>query len=99
MNEFAKMYEQAEKYKAMYPPGTRLLLHYMNDPYAPVESGTRGTVDHVDDAGQIHMRWDNGRTLALVPGEDAFRPLTVEELKEEQLQGQEEVNDSPVQTM
>ena len=32
MNEFAKMYEQAEKYKAMYPPGTRLLLHYMNDP-------------------------------------------------------------------
>ena len=22
--------------------------------------------------GQIHMKWDNGRTLALVPGEDSF---------------------------
>ena len=99
MNEFAKMYEQAERYKAMYPPGTRLLLHHMNDGFAPVESGTRGTVKHVDDAGQIHMRWDNGRTLALVPGEDAFRPLTEQELREEQSQQQEEVNDSHVQSM
>ncbi len=26
----------------------------------------------VDDAGQLQMQWDNGRTLALVPGVDAF---------------------------
>ena len=55
----------------------------MNDPCHPVESGTRGTVDHVDDAGQLHMRWGNGRSLALVPNEDEFRRLTQEELDQE----------------
>lgn len=67
-----------------YPPGTRLVLLSMDDPYAPIPSGTKGTVVHVDDAAQIHMRWDNGRTLAIVPGEDSFRKLTAEELAEEQ---------------
>jgi hypothetical protein len=52
----------------------------MNDPHHPVESGTRGTVEHVDDMGTIHMRWDNGRGLGLVPGEDEFRRLTQEEI-------------------
>ena len=61
MNEFAKMRQQAIRNKALYPPGTRLQLNYMNDPYAPVESGPRGTVKHVDDAGQIHMQWAGER--------------------------------------
>lgn len=29
------------------------------------------------------MKWDNGRTLALVPDEDNFRKLTDEEFDEE----------------
>ncbi len=69
--------------KQDYPPGTRLELINMDDPYAPVPSGTKGTVDHVDDAGQLHMRWDNGRSLALVPGVDSFRKLTPQELAAE----------------
>ena len=69
-----------------YPPGSRIILEHMDDPYAPVESGTRGTVQVVDDAGQIHMVWDNGRTLAVVPGVDTFRKLTPQELAEEQQQ-------------
>ena len=58
-----------------YPPGTRIRLNSMNDPYAPVAPGTEGIVDLVDDAGSIHMKWDNGRTLALIPGEDSFTVL------------------------
>lgn len=58
--------------KEQYPPGTRVRLTEMRDPYAPVPSGTEGTVDFVDDAGQFQMQWDNGRTLALIPGEDRF---------------------------
>ena len=58
--------------KEQYLPGTRVRLTEMRDPYAPVPSGTEGTVDFVDDAGQLQMQWDNGRTLALIPGEDRF---------------------------
>lgn len=54
-----------------YPSGTRIQLDHMDDLF-PVPDGTVGTVDYVDDAGQIHMIWDNGRTLALVSGEDEF---------------------------
>lgn len=64
--------------RSQYPPGTRLQLLQMNDPYCPVPSGTRGTVQCVDDLGQLQMRWDNGRGLALIPGEDDFRKLTTE---------------------
>lgn len=44
----------------------------MKDPYAPVPSGTEGTVDYIDDQCQFQMKWDNGRTLALIPGVDRF---------------------------
>ena len=30
------------------------------------------------------MSWDNGRSLSLIPGEDNFRKLTMEELEAEQ---------------
>ena len=69
--------------KLNYPPGTRLELIEMGDDPRPVASGTRGTVKVVDDMGSIHMQWDNGRTLAIVPSEDDFRKLTEEELAEE----------------
>ena len=58
--------------KEMYPQGTRIELIHMDDPYAPVPSGTKGTVEFVDDMGQIAMIWDNGRTLALIPEVDEF---------------------------
>jgi hypothetical protein len=38
---------------------------------------------HVDDAGQIHVRWDTGSGLAVIPGVDEFRHLTQKELAEE----------------
>ncbi|GAB1476896.1 hypothetical protein MASR2M70_17320 [Bacillota bacterium] len=58
-----------------YSPGTRIRPTQMDDPYAPIPSGTEGTVDFVDDAGQIHMKWDNGRSLALIPGVDSFTKI------------------------
>ena len=61
--------------KEQYPPGTRIRLNSMDDPYAPILPGTEGEVDFVDDAGQLHMMWDNGRSLALIPGEDSFTVL------------------------
>lgn len=75
MNDWEKATRKAKMYKEMYPAGTRIELISMEDPYMPVEPGTKGTVVCVDDMGQIHMKWDNGRTLALVPSEDNFKKI------------------------
>ena len=107
MSIFQEWERLAKINKAKYPPGTRIELNYMNDPYSPVEEGTRGTVRHVDDAGQIHMKWDNGRTLALNSDEDSFRILTEREIAEEQQAAEEQANnenmdedeDGPVMSM
>ena len=39
-----------------YPPGTRIALKEMTDPYDPVAPGTKGTVLAVDDAGTIEVK-------------------------------------------
>lgn len=70
--------EQVNEIKRLYPPGTRVKLIYMEDQYA-VPEGTMGTVDFVDDAGQIQMKWDNGRTLALIYGVDKFEKINDKE--------------------
>lgn len=85
MNEWERLHRQAKRYKEMYSPGTRLELISMDDPYAPVPPGTRGTVKYVDDIGQIGMKWDNGQSLSLVPGEDSFRKLTETEMADERM--------------
>lgn len=65
---------KVKMYKESYPKGTRLELIYMEDSQA-VPSGTKGTVVCVDDMGTIHMKWDNGRTLGLIPDVDSFKRI------------------------
>lgn len=83
MNEYERQRRIAERTKKLYPPGTRIELINMKDPYAPVTSGTRGTVKFVDSMGTIFPEWDNNRTIGIVPGEDTFRKLTQEEIEAE----------------
>ena len=65
--------------------GDRIELVAMPDDPDPVPAGTKGTVDSVSQPisfpgegpwVQIGVRWDNGRTLALVSTKDAWRPLS-----------------------
>ena len=84
MNEYDRLHRQAQRYKELYPEGTRILLLHMGDDPRPVEDNTRGTVEFVDDIGTIRCSIDNGRQLGIIPGEDSFRKLTAEELAEEQ---------------
>ena len=76
---------QVERIKNGYPVGTRIELISTMDDGQGVEKGTKGTVIGVDDIGTIHMKWDNGRGLGLIPGEDNFKVLSrpqEEEIKE-----------------
>jgi len=73
MNRFTFSEEMAEIYKKKYPKGTRIELIDMPDDPNPIPSGTRGTVTHIDDIGQISVKWDNGRGLSLIPGVDSFK--------------------------
>lgn len=92
MNEYERQRRIAESTKKLYPPGTRIELLSMSDSYAPVPSGTRGTVKFVDSTGTLFPELDNGRSLGVVPGEDSFRKLTQEEIKAEN-QSMSEVED------
>ena len=56
-----------------YPAGTRVELIEMNDPYREMPTGLKGTVQLVDDAGGIHINWDNGSTLAAIHGFDKIK--------------------------
>lgn len=58
-----------------YKPGTRIELIKMYDYINPVSSGTIGSVDFIDDIGNIHMKWENGSRLSLIVGLDEFRIL------------------------
>lgn len=59
----------------LYPTGTRVILEKMDDPYTRLKPGASGKVIHVDDAGGIHIQWDNGSCLAAIYGVDYVRKV------------------------
>ena len=63
--------KQVKIIKQKYKSGMGVQLDYMDDIHAPA-AGTKGIIDYVDDTGQIHVNWENGSELALVPQEDSF---------------------------
>lgn len=63
--------ERIEDMRRRYPPGTEVTLNSMEGE-SHMPPGLKGKVDMVDDAGQIHVNWENGSSLALVPGVDSF---------------------------
>lgn len=57
-----------------YPTGTIVKLITMNDVQSP-PVGTIGEVTLIDDMGSVHVNWQNGSTLALIPDVDSWEIL------------------------
>ena len=74
--------KRIESIKQRYPEGTRICVDSMGDDPRPIEPGTKGTVDWVDDIGTVHCNFDNGRRLGLIVGEDSFHVIQQEEVQE-----------------
>lgn len=72
---------KVEMLRQRYPEGTRICVDSMDD-YCPIESGTCGTVEFVDDAGTLHCKFDNGRTLGVIPYVDEFHTIEQEQTEE-----------------
>lgn len=65
--------EKLQRLREEYPVGTKVELIEMNDPYRDMPAGLKGKVAYVDDAGGIHINWENGSTLAALYGIDRIK--------------------------
>lgn len=72
MNEWERLRRRAKSIRARYPEGTKVCLEDMAGEKG-MPPGLRGTVFCVDDIGQIHVKWENGSSLALDVDADSFR--------------------------
>lgn len=73
--------KKVELLRQRYPEGTRICLDHMED-LCPVESGTCGEVQFVDDVGTLHCKFDNGRMLGVIPDVDKFHIIEQEQTEE-----------------
>jgi hypothetical protein len=72
---------EVERIKATYKKGAKVRLRNMyGEPQMP--AGLKGKVEFVDDIGQIHVRWENGSSLALNKGVDSFELIGSETIGE-----------------
>ena len=66
--------QEVKRLKETYIAGVKIRLTNMYGEPQMTES-PEGTVDFVDDAGQIHVNWNNGSSLALIVGADSFEVI------------------------
>ena len=64
--------EKIEEIREKYPKGTKITLICMEGE-SQMKNGLTGTVEFVDDIGQIHVSWSNGSSLALNVDVDEFK--------------------------
>lgn len=55
--------------------GARVRLEYTSDEYTRLVPGDIGTVTRIDKFGVVHVHWDSGSTLGLIPDRDRWTVL------------------------
>lgn len=56
--------------------GDRVRLVFTSDPYTRLKPGDEGTVSFVDSMNTVHVSWESGSGLGLVPGEDCWEVIS-----------------------
>ena len=56
-------------------PGDRVRLIRSTDSHTRLSPGSLGTAHFVDSCGTVHVAWDDGHMLGLIPGIDHFEVL------------------------
>lgn len=79
MNNGFPSKETVARVREMYPPGCRVELVSMDNPYTRLQPGDRGSVGHVDDTGTVFVDWDSGSHLGAVCGVDTIKRLRSDE--------------------
>ena len=57
--------------------GKKIQLISTTDEYTKLRPGDFGIIRLVDDTGTIHVNWEDGSRLGLIPGVDRFHIITV----------------------
>ncbi len=89
--------KKTELLRQRYPEGTRICLDHMED-LCPVENGTCGTVQFVDDAGILHCKFDDGRTLCVIHDVDQFHKIDQEQFQTDEQAEENALNDEITET-
>lgn len=63
--------------------GDRVRLLQLAESSELVKSGDEGVVDLIDDLGTVHVRWDNGASLGLIPRRDRWVTTSTQRHTEE----------------
>ena len=72
--------KKVETLRQRYPEGTRICLDSMDNDPRPIPPGTKGIVQFVADlAVTLHCKFDNGRTLGVIPDVDKFHKIAQEQ--------------------
>lgn len=66
--------EEVGNIKEKYTGKRIRLIHMPGDP-DPIQNGAKGTIEMVDDAGHLMVKWDSGRSLNVIPGIDQFEVI------------------------
>lgn len=56
--------------------GKRVRLKSTSDQFTKLAPGAEGTIKLIDDLGTVHVNWDDGSTLGLVPEEDFWEVIS-----------------------
>ena len=75
MNNAFPSRETVERVREQFPPGTRVELISMSDPFTKLKPGDTGTVNDVDDLATVFVSWDSGSGLGVAYGEDIIKTI------------------------